>query len=265
MTLSTQDLRDLAVQGEQCVRQAGAMIQDQWERPKAVQHKGRIDLVTETDTAVEDYLTAALHKVLPEARIVAEERAGDVAPGELAWVIDPVDGTTNFAHGLAHVAVSVGLWAEGEVVLGFVYIPRLHEFFVAWRGGGAFLNATPIHVSEVGSLEQSVVATGFPYTVAENLETILPPLGRVLAATRGIRRLGAAAVDLAYTACGRFGGFYEYGLKPWDTAAGWVLVEEAGGRVTQVDGQTLYALGSPSIMATNGYLHEALARTLGGV
>ena len=264
MPFQRNQVDELSSKGEAIVRRAGEIVHKHWDRPKNVQYKGRIDLVTETDTAVEDYLTRELSLLLPKARIVAEERAGDVDPGDLAWIIDPLDGTTNFAHGLPHVAVSVGLWGKGRMIMGFIHVPKLNEFFSAVRGRGAFLNGRPITVADAARLDATVVATGFPYSVAEDLDQILPPLRRVLEATRGIRRLGAAAVDLAYTACGRFGGFYEYGLKPWDTAAGWLLVEEAGGKVTRTDGTTPYGFDSPAILATNGTLHAALAEAVEG-
>jgi myo-inositol-1(or 4)-monophosphatase len=246
---------------EACVRQAGEMILADWDRPKDIGFKGRIDLVTKTDTAVEDYLTRELKGILPEAKVIAEERSGQGTVSDLSWVLDPLDGTTNFAHGLPHVAVSLALWAQDEIVLGLVYAPRLDEFFCAIRGNGAFLNQDRIQVSDSGRLDQSLVATGFPYSIAEDAADLLPPLGRVLQSARGLRRLGAASLDLAYTACGRLAGFYEYGLRPWDTAAGWLLVEEAGGLVTGIDGRSAYGLG-PNILASNGRLHLDLARAI---
>ena len=249
----------LAGAAEKAVIKAGELIETHWSQPKDIRHKGRIDLVTETDLQVEALLTEELRTILPEADFLAEESARDLSPGSLTWVIDPLDGTTNFAHNLPLVAVSVALWQEERIVMGFVYLPILKELFQAVRGQGARLNHQPIRVSSQSDLEQSLVATGFPYSVRERLEEIMPAFGRVLSQSRGLRRLGSAAIDLAYTACGRFEGFYELGLKPWDTAAGWLLEEEAGGKVTGFDPGEAYTLGADSILATNGLTHEALA------
>ncbi len=237
---------------------ASARILEGRANPKTIRKKGRIDLVTETDLAVEALLKQRLGGLLPGATFMAEESAESRIPGELTWIIDPLDGTTNFAHDLPVVAVSIALWRAGRVELGVVAVPVLGEMFHAVRGGGAFLNGEPIAVSAAASPEEAVVATGFPYSVAEDLEWIMGPLGRVLPATQGVRRMGAAAADLAYVACGRMDAFYEIRLKPWDTAAGWLLVEEAGGRVTRFDPAVAYTPGAPSILASNGRLHEAL-------
>jgi len=190
---------------------------------------------------------------------MAEESAESLVPGELTWIIDPLDGTTNFAHDLPMVAISVGLWREGAIQFAVVAIPLLGEVFHAVRGQGAFLNGEPLAVTKTGDPMDALVATGFPYSVAQDLEWITGPLKRVLPATRGVRRMGAAAADLAYVACGRMDAFYEIRLKPWDTAAGWLLVEEAGGRVTRFDPRQPYTLGASSILASNGLLHEAIA------
>jgi myo-inositol-1(or 4)-monophosphatase len=241
------------------VHEAGQCILDARTRPRTIRHKGRIDLVTETDLASEALLKERLGPLLPGAGFMAEESAASRVPGELTWIIDPLDGTTNFAHGLPVVAVSVGLWRAGEPVLGIVAVPALGETFHAVRGQGAFLNGAPIRVSETAEPMDALVATGFPYSVAEDMEFIMGPMGRVLPATRGLRRMGAAAADLAYVACGRLDAFYEIRLKPWDTTAGWLLVEEAGGRVTRFDPRSPYTPGAPSILASNGRVHEAMA------
>ncbi|MBU1004107.1 MAG: inositol monophosphatase [Proteobacteria bacterium] len=249
----------LLAQALTAVYEAGELIKVARTRPKTITMKGRIDLVTETDLAVENLLKQRLAPVLPDAGFMAEESAESLEPGELTWIIDPLDGTTNFAHGLPMVAVSVGLWHAGKVEMGIISIPLLDETFYAVRGEGAFLNGEPMRVTDTILPVNALVATGFPYSVAEDVESIIAALARVLPATRGVRRMGAAAVDLAYTACGRLDAFYEMRLKPWDTAAGWLLVEEAGGAVTRFDGITPYTPGAPDILVSNGRLHAQLS------
>ncbi len=243
-----------------CVRQAGGVVRAQWNDSKEITFKGRIDLVTQTDVAVERLLVESLPKLVPGSTVLAEESHHSLEPGALTWIIDPVDGTTNYAHGLPMVAVSVALWREGRVVLGAVYLPMLEELFWAVRGQGAFLNGTPITVSRERAMQSALIATGFPYSFYAEVDQICERLRRVLLASQGIRRMGSAAIDLAYTACGRFDGYYETGLKPWDTAAGWLLVQEAGGRVGGLDGD--YGLGAHMIVATNGAIHEQLLSLL---
>lgn len=243
------------------IRTAGEIIREQWDDDKRITFKGGIDLVTQTDLAVEAYLLKSLPKLLPGSTVLAEESHTSLAPGSLSWIVDPVDGTTNYAHGLPMVAVSVALWRDGRAELGAVYAPMLDELFWAVRGGGTFLNEQPVTVSTTKELQQSLIATGFPYSVATKAHTICSRLERVLAASQGVRRFGSAAIDLAYTACGRFDGFYETDLKPWDTAAGWLLVEEAGGRVSGADGKA-YELGEEMIVATNGRMHDELLALL---
>lgn len=265
MTLDSKDLAELAAQARQAVAASGEIIRAHWDQPSDVTRKGRIDLVTQTDLAVEAALKESLSRILPEATFLAEESAESLDPGELTWIIDPVDGTTNFAHRLPFVATSVALWHGGQSVLGFVNVPVMGEMFSAVRGGGAYLNGAPIGVSRVDALEDSLVATGFPYTVREDIRGLMADLENMLLHTQGVRRPGAASIDLAYTAAGRFDAFYEIGLKPWDTAAGWLLVEEAGGRVSRFDPREPYHLRSRSILASNGLLHEPVAGLLGGM
>lgn len=199
------------------VRRSGAIIREHWSRPRRVRHKGSIDLVTETDLAVEGFLKEKLAVLQPEASFMAEESSvADQQPGSLCWIIDPVDGTTNFVHRIPQVGTSVALWQEDRVVLGVVNVPMLDECFRAVRGQGAFCNDRPITVSEAATLADALVGTGFPYDVAARLPEVLERLAAVLPVTQGLRRIGAASVDLAYLACGRLDAFYEAGLKPWD-------------------------------------------------
>lgn len=243
------------------VRSAGGIILDGRSGSMRIERKGRIDLVTDTDRNVEDFLKAGLHAILPEASFLAEETAAHATLSDPCWVIDPLDGTTNFAHGLPITATSVALWRGGSMELGVIGIPVLGEYFHAERGGGAFLNGEPIRVTDTADPLQALVATGFPYDIRENIDVVMDNMRSVLVASQGLRRMGAAAVDLAYTAAGRFDAFYEPLLHPWDTAAGMLLVQEAGGRVTTFDGGP-YDIFQETILASNGRLHQAMCDLL---
>ena len=245
------------------VNHAGEIVREAATKAKKIIHKGRIDLVTETDMAVEAMLKEELAKLLPGSDFLAEETAKDTPLGEFTWIIDPIDGTTNFAHGLPFVANSIGLWHEDRVVLGVVNLPLMGEIFTAIEGQGAFMNGQPITVSGETNMERSLLATGFPYDIDTHLDTVLRHFKTLLPLTQGIRRPGAAALDLAYVACGRYDGFFESALNPWDTAAGILLVKEAGGRVSEFDAGIPYEFGSSTILATNGGIHEELSRLLG--
>lgn len=262
--------RDAAALLEACVRivrESGDMVRRRWGEPSQVTHKGAIDLVTDTDVAVEAFLKERLCGLVPGAVFLAEESSGPEGPAPDSppcWIIDPVDGTTNFVHRLAQVSTSVALWAEGQVVLGVVNGPMLGpcgECFSALRGGGAFLNGEPVAVSRARALTDALLCTGFPYELSGRLDLVLERLRRVLPATQGLRRLGSAALDLAFVACGRLDVFYEDWLKPWDLAAGWLLVEEAGGRVSGLDGAP-FRFGE-ALLASNGLLHPAMVELLG--
>ncbi len=240
------------------VCRAGDIIRDHWDQPKDIRKKGRIDLVTRTDTAVERFLIEHLGRLLPGSTILAEESASKIIPGSSTWIIDPLDGTTNYAHGFPFVCTSVALWDGQKVALGIIHAPILNETFLAAAGHGATRNGTSIRVSDTRDLTDALVATGFPYAIETHLPGILAELSTVLPATQGVRRPGSAALDLAYTAAGRFDAFYEKALNPWDTAAGWLLVTEAGGTVTQYLSSQPYTLYSPTILATNGHLHAPM-------
>ena len=242
------------------VEEGGAIMKANHERPHTLRRKGRIDLVTESDFAIEAFLKERLAVLTPEAAFLAEESAESLDLPPTCWIIDPVDGTTNFAHGLPLTVVSVAYRKDGELVLGIVNAPLLGECYVAEKGKGAWRNGERINVSTVETCENALVATGFPYDVASRTDEILNRLRPVLATCQGVRRCGAAALDLAWTACGRFDAYYEDGLKPWDMAAGSLLVREAGGRVTGMDGSPL-DLGE-AVLASNGRLHEALGNLI---
>ena len=242
--------------------QAGEIMFEDKKRPARVMFKGRIDLVTETDLAVEKFLKDELGRLLPEATFLAEESSGSETLSDLTWVIDPLDGTTNFAHGLPFVATSIGLWQKDRIALAVINCPFLGECFSARLGGGAFCNGAAIQVSGADSLERSLVATGFPYIFENRHELLMARLDRVLPRAQGVRRCGAAAIDLAFVAAGRFDAYYEGWLAPWDSAAGWLLVEEAGGKVSDLSGGA-YHLRSQHILATNGLVHKTFTDLLG--
>lgn len=254
------DFSPLTSSAHQIIETSGEIIRTGSSKPHTVRHKGRIDLVTETDFAVEAFLKERLHDLLPEAHFLAEESANGLTPPDTCWIIDPVDGTTNFAHGLPFVATSVALQREGELVLGVVNAPLLGECFIAEKGKGAWLNGKPIHVSQIDNLEEALVATGFPYDINQRVETILRRLKPVLAAAQGVRRCGAASLDLVWTACGRFDAYYEDGLKPWDSAAGALILKEAGGQITDMHGEPYTLLSS--VLASNSLLHDSLLHYL---
>ncbi|EKO37375.1 MAG: inositol monophosphatase/fructose-1,6-bisphosphatase family protein [Solidesulfovibrio magneticus str. Maddingley MBC34] len=246
----------------QAVLAAGERIRADWDAPRDVRLKGRIDLVTATDLAVEEGLKEALARVLPEAAFLAEETAAKTVLSGLTWIIDPVDGTTNFAHGFPFVCTSVALYDGQEPVIGCVNAPMLGQCFTAGKGLGAYCNGEPIRVSGTDRPEAALVATGFPYAIRENLDEIMADLRIMLAETQGIRRPGSAALDLAYVAAGRFDAFYELALNPWDVAAGALLVAEAGGRVGSYRPDGPYRLGDFRILATNGALHAPMLALL---
>jgi myo-inositol-1(or 4)-monophosphatase len=248
-------------------RTAGEIQRKQYGRDLAVRMKGKIDVVTEVDVACERAVVAALSGRFPEHRILAEEETDRGGDHPCRWVIDPLDATVNFAHGLPFFCVSIGLEVAGERTLGVVYGPMQDELFVARRGGGATLNGRPLAVSRTGELVESLLVTGFAYNVHEAERDNLDNFAAFTRAARATRRTGCAALDLCYVAAGRFDGFWELGLKAWDVAAGSLMVTEAGGRVTRFDGAP-HDLDAPEILATNGRIHDAmvdvLARTAAG-
>jgi myo-inositol-1(or 4)-monophosphatase len=234
-------------------REAGAVLREEFNRPKTISYKGEVDLVTESDRRSEQLVVARLRERFPGHGIVAEEGGGAAAVARYCWHVDPLDGTTNFAHGYPCFAVSIGLAVDGVPIVGAVFNPVSDELFAAARGEGAYRNSDRIRVSEVDKLATSLVATGFPTHQRKNSSNI-NYYWQFTLRSHGVRRDGAAALDLCSVACGRFDAFWEFGLKSWDTAAGIVIVEEAGGRITDLAGQT-HELGGPSILASNRRIH----------
>ncbi|MEA3341854.1 MAG: inositol monophosphatase family protein [Chloroflexota bacterium] len=241
--------------------EAGAIVREAFPRT-ALDHvgfKGAVNPVTETDTAAEDLIVSRLRAAFPHHRILAEESGGQDwrLPGPPLWLIDPLDGTNNFAHGFPHVGISLTLLVERQPVAGVAYDPLRDEIFAATAGGGAALNGRPIHVSGVERLESAFLATGFPYDRCTAPDNNVARLDHFLRRSQGVRRAGAAVLDLAYVACGRFDGFWEIRLEPWDVAAGILLVREAGGRATDFEGGPDCVSGE-FIVASNGHIHDKM-------
>lgn len=239
-------------------RSAGEVLRAGFATEHAITYKGEVDLVTEIDEEAERVIREELLGTFSTYGMLAEEGGELAGEEDTRWIVDPLDGTTNYAHGLPIFCVSIGLERVGEVVLGVVHDPMREEIYVAERGGGATLNGEPIKVSDTEELIQALIATGFPYDRAEMPEA-LELFGRFAATTRGMRRLGSAALDLCYVASGRLDGYYERGIWPWDLAAGSLILEEAGGKLTNYRGDVL-DLDGREIVASNGRLHSAMTR-----
>jgi myo-inositol-1(or 4)-monophosphatase len=252
------DAREVAISA---ARDAGTVLRERLSRARTIDFKGTVDLVTDADRASEELIASRIHQAFPDHRLLGEEGArgagidGNEVP-EFGWVVDPLDGTTNYAHGYPHFAVSIALERRGLVVLGVVYDPMREELFVAERGKGATLNGEPLHVSAVDQLIRALLATGFPYDIEQRGEN--SAIWDVfLNASQGTRRDGAAALNLCYVAAGRLDGFWERPLQPWDIAAGGLMVLEAGGVATTYDEEPFDPYRR-EVIASNGHIHEAM-------
>ncbi len=241
--------------------EAGRYLKDRLNEEHDVHYKGEIDLVTEVDRGCEALLIERIEKGYPGHGILAEETRGQASEREFTWIIDPLDGTTNYAHGYPVFCVSIALQQHGQVVLGAICNPMMDELFVVERGQGASLNGHRLRVSATDDLSRSLLSTGFPYDIRVNPDNNLNYFSSMAVRAQAIRRAGAAALDLAYVAAGRFDGFWELKLHPWDTAAGCLMVAEAGGTVTDLFGNP-FDLYSPHVLATNGKIHETMAEIL---
>ncbi|MGB9432911.1 MAG: inositol monophosphatase family protein [Candidatus Acidiferrum sp.] len=237
-------------------QEAGKILRDEMEGPPTISYKGEFDLVTQADRRSEALIVSRLQKYFPEHAVAAEEGTGKDTASEFRWHVDPLDGTTNFAHGYPCFCVSMALARKNELLLGVIYNPIYNELFTAARGEGASFNGKKIHCSKIVALKNSLLCTGFPNRNRQSHPNIHFYWDFTLR-SHGVRRDGSAALDLAYVAMGRFESFWEFGLNPWDTAAGVVLVEEAGGQITDMQGQP-YVLGGPSILASNGLVHQEM-------
>jgi len=242
-------------------KEAGDYIRSKWEGSFQIEHKGVINLVTEVDKQSEKMIVEEICKNYPDHDILAEEGTDRRKNSKFRWVIDPLDGTTNFAHGYPAFVVSIGLEYEGKPIVGVVYDPTREEMFTATKGGGAFLSGKKIFVSKQKKLSDSLLCTGFGYDVREVLDNNLGEFSKMLKSAQAIRRDGAAALDLCYVACGRFDGFWERGLLPWDMAAGILLILEAGGQVTAYDGSP-FSMADGKILASNALIHKEISQIL---
>ena len=247
----------------QAVKEAGRILRRLFGRANSMMKKGGIELVTEADLQAEKTILDLIHHHFPDDTILAEETGMHQQDVGRTWLVDPLDGTVNFAHGFPFFAVSIALEVEGQVVLGVVSNPCMEEHFEAVRGTGAFLNKEPIRVSNTKNLADSLLATGFAYDIRDRQKQIMDRLGRMVLAAQGVRRPGAASLDLCYVAAGRLDGFWEEGLKPWDTAAGMIILQEAGGKLSSFEGES-YSPYLSTVLAANPLIHEAMRKLLRG-
>ena len=241
----------------QATNKAVDVIIDALENPRMADYKGRTNLVTETDRLSEELILNHIRSTFPTHSILAEESGSDKNKSEYLWIIDPLDGTTNFVHGYPSFGVSIACLINGKPTIGVISeLPAKHLYF-AIKGKGAFKNNMPIHVSGTKNLDQSLLVTGFGYNHGELWEANMSLFKQFTDLTQGVRRLGAAAVDFCHVACGMVDGFWEFDLKPWDTAAGVLLVEEAGGTISRMDGDN-YSIYDKQVMASNGQIHKEM-------
>ena len=258
--LSPMDIKNTALHA---AKTAGLLLREKLGAKQRIEYKGAIDLVTEMDKRSEAVIIKEIKKKFPDHGIMAEESAEFPARYGCRWIIDPLDGTTNYAHGLPVFCVSIGFEKAGKIILGVVYNPMLDEMFVAEKGCGARLNGKRIRVSGTGSLDASLLATGFPYDIRTTQKNNLDHFSAFAVRAQAIRRAGAAALDLCYVACSRFDGFWELKLKPWDTAAATLIIKEAGGRVTGF-GNERFSIYGDECLASNGRIHGDMVDVLTG-
>jgi myo-inositol-1(or 4)-monophosphatase len=242
-------------------REAGMLLKHRINEEHVIDYKGEINIVTEADKMSEALLISRIHQKYPQHDILTEESEGLDRGSEFRWIIDPLDGTTNYAHGYPVFCVSIALEKNGAIGLGVIYNPMLDELFFSVSGQGAFLNDKKISVSKTTDMSKSLLATGFPYDIRESENNNINYFNGMARKAQAIRRAGSAALDMAYVAMGRFDGFWELKLMPWDTAAGALLISEAGGVITDLFGSAFH-LGAPHVLATNGKIHSKMIQTL---
>jgi myo-inositol-1(or 4)-monophosphatase len=257
------DYQGLCSQVCDIVKQAGEFIRKEGEAfsAQSVEVKGLHNFVSYVDKGAEELIIGRLQEILPEAGFIAEEGTCTIRGDRFNWVIDPLDGTTNFIHGLPPHSVSIGLLENNCPVLGVVYEVSLDECFYAWKESPAYLNGKEIHVSDRTKVQDALVATGFPYCDYHLMRSYIDCLEHFLHHSHGVRRLGSAAVDLAYVACGRFEAFYEYGLNPWDVVGGAFILQQAGGRLSDFSGGNNYIFGK-ELVATNGAIFDEFLQVI---
>ncbi len=261
MTISEKNKKTFLATAQEAALAAGDYLKQAFAQSKGVTYKGAVDLVTDSDKKSQDIIRDIIQKKFPSHSILGEESLDEQKDRDLLWLIDPIDGTTNFAHSLPLFCSSIGLMVEGQVQAGVVYIPMLDELFSVSRGNGAYLNGSPIRVSGEKDLGKSLLATGFPYDRRTSLENNVNHFNRFIVRCQGIRRMGAAAIDLCYTAAGRLDGYWELKLYPWDTAAGALMLEEAGGKVTNFEGEGFDHF-KKACLASNGHIHQQMVDLL---
>ncbi len=255
------DLKILCHSVIELAKNTGKYISEEGRKSKHIETKGKNDFVTHIDKGAEERIVARLSELLPEAGFIAEEGTSTKVGERYNWIIDPIDGTTNFIHGLAPHSISIALRDKEEMVLGLVYEIGLNECFYSWKGAPAYLDGTEISVSKAPTVADSLLATGFPYSNFDRMEGFMRSLDYFMKNSHGLRRLGSAAVDLAYVACGRFEGFYEYGLQSYDVAAGAFLVQQAGGHNCDFSGGDNYLFGG-EIISTNALIFNEFKQTI---
>jgi len=248
------ELKDFAIN---LARDAGTILKQHFNSKHEIHYKGEINLVTEADKMSEDLIISAINRSFPDHGILSEESPAQNSQAKMRWIIDPLDGTTNYAHGYPVFCVSIALENEGVIVLGVIYDPLRQDMFVAERGKGAYLNGKKLKVSATSTLSRSLLATGFPYDIRVSKDNNINHFNLMAMESQAIRRAGAAALDIAYLACGRFDGFWELKLMPWDMAAGCLMVEESGGVISNITGGK-WDISSPNILASNGLIHDQM-------
>jgi len=246
---------------QETASEAGQMLRQNMENAREISYKGIVDLVTNFDNQAQQMIFMRLSSSFPEHDFLAEEGLSREKGAEFRWIFDPLDGTTNYAHRFPVFCVAIALEQKGESLLGVVYDPMREEMFWAVRGKGAFLNEKRIQVSSVDDLDRSLIATGFPYDLRESEVNNIKHFNNFMTRVQAIRRCGSAELDLCYVACGRFDGFWELKLKPWDVVAGALIIKEAGGQVTNFEGEEFRSF-SPDVLATNGLIHKAMKAIL---
>ena len=247
---------------EEIIQEAGSILLEKMRAGFTIEHKGRVDLVTDADRAAEAFITKELQRDFPEFSILGEEQGlSGRRDAEYLWLIDPLDGTTNFAHGFPYFSVSIALTHHNEIILGAVYDPSTKTLFTAEKNEGAFMNGQPISVSKIANLQDSLLVTGFPYDVSTTKDDNIAEYAKALKNTQGVLRTGSAALDLCNVACGRLDAYWEKGIDAYDIAAGALIVKEAGGTLSAVNGGS-FDLYDHQILASNGLIHNELVQLI---
>lgn len=253
------ELKDVLLKA---AKAGGALIEENFEGVFKIENKSTVnDLVTEVDNMAEKAIIAVIKEHFPDHSIISEEQGTEIKESDYDWIIDPIDGTVNFAHAIPICCVSIGVRHKGQMILGAVYNPIMKELFFAEKGKGAYLNDMKISVSKKTDFKKACLVTGFPYKWPKSYEHPIKVFERFIMEGLPVRRLGSAAIDLCWVACGRFDGFWEYNLNPWDIAAGYLIVEEAGGKITNFEGDP-YDVDDKETLATNGLIHESMLKLI---